>query len=70
MNEFSTKVYQPAYKNFTTLVSAGNTDGWGKAVLTLLNPGEGFLACEWTYPSALAVIGFPFISWHGTQSAL
>ncbi len=27
MKEFSTKVYQPAYENFATLVHAGNTDG-------------------------------------------
>ncbi|KAF8915874.1 pyridoxal phosphate-dependent transferase [Mucidula mucida] len=56
VKEFTDKVYQPAYKNYTTLVSAGNTDGWGRAALTLLNPGEGFLACEWTYASALASI--------------
>ncbi|KAF9055066.1 PLP-dependent transferase [Hymenopellis radicata] len=56
VKEFAGKVYQPAYNNYTTLVSAGNTDGWGRASLTLLNPGEGFLACEWTYTSALASI--------------
>jgi len=49
------KVYQPAYGNWTTLVHTGNTDGWAKSVLTLLNPGEGVLCSEWTYPSALAV---------------
>jgi len=52
--EFSTKVYQPGYKNFTTLINAGNTDGTGKAVMTLCNPGEGVLTAEWTYPSAMA----------------
>ena len=55
MQEFTTKVYKPAYTNYTTLVSAGNTDGWGRVALTLLNPGDGFLVSEWTYPSALAV---------------
>jgi aromatic amino acid aminotransferase I len=27
MYEFTTKVYQPAYEDFTTLVHTGNTDG-------------------------------------------
>jgi aspartate/methionine/tyrosine aminotransferase len=55
IQEFSEKVYQPGYKNFTTLIDAGNTDGWGRAALTLLNQGDGVLCSEWTYPSALAV---------------
>jgi aromatic amino acid aminotransferase I len=55
ITEFTTKVYQPAYKNFKTLVHTGNTDGWSKAVQTLCNPGEGILVSEWTYPSALSV---------------
>ncbi|THV08593.1 PLP-dependent transferase [Dendrothele bispora CBS 962.96] len=54
LKEFVEKVYQPAYGNWTTLIHTGNTDGWAKAVLTLLNPGEGILCSEWTYPSALA----------------
>jgi len=54
IKEFSGKVFQPAYENFTTLVHTGNTDAWSKAVLTLCNPGEGVLASEWTYPSAMA----------------
>lgn len=53
--EFTRRVYQPGYKNFTTLVHAGNTDGWSKAAMTLCNPGEGIITSEWTYPSALAV---------------
>ena len=57
-NEFTSKVYKPGYKNFATLVHAGNTDGWGKAVTTLCNPGEGVLTEEWTYPSAMAVCFF------------
>ena len=56
--EFTSKVYQPGYKNFATLVHAGNTDGWGKAVSTFCNPGEGVLTEEWTYPSAMAVCFF------------
>jgi aromatic amino acid aminotransferase I len=54
--EISTRIYKPAYANFTTLAHAGNTDGWAKSVITLCNPGEGVLCDEWTYPTALAII--------------
>ncbi|EIN10771.1 PLP-dependent transferase [Punctularia strigosozonata HHB-11173 SS5] len=54
LKEFTQKVYDPAYKNYSVLVHAGNTDGWCKAVQTLCNPGEGFLTEDWTYPSALS----------------
>lgn len=54
--EFSKTVYRPAYANFATTVHDGNTDGWGKSVTTLCNPGEGILVSEWTYPSAIATM--------------
>ncbi|KIP08349.1 hypothetical protein PHLGIDRAFT_18957 [Phlebiopsis gigantea 11061_1 CR5-6] len=54
LQEFSSKIYQPGYEDFTTLVHTGNTDGWARIVLTLCNPGEMILTEEWTYPSALA----------------
>ena len=54
MREFTARIYQPQYSDFTTLVHAGNTDAWGKALQTLCNPGEMFVTEEWTYPSALA----------------
>lgn len=54
LKEFSAKIYQPGYSDFTTLVHTGNTDGWGRVVLTLCNPGEMILTEEWTYPSAVA----------------
>lgn len=61
LQNFSATVYKPTYTDFTTLVHTGNTDGWGRVVLTLLNPhrgewkdGDKILAEEWTYPSALA----------------
>lgn len=54
ITEFTKRVYQPQYADFTTLIHAGNTDGWSKAMQTLMNPGEMFLTEEWTYPSALA----------------
>ncbi|KDR83779.1 hypothetical protein GALMADRAFT_110657 [Galerina marginata CBS 339.88] len=56
IGEFTAKVYQPGYANYATLLHAGNTDGWAKAVTTLCNPGEGVLTSEWTYPSALATM--------------
>lgn len=54
--EFTRKVYRPGYDNYTTLVHIGNTDGWVKAIMTLCNPGEGILAAEWTYPSAMSTM--------------
>jgi aromatic amino acid aminotransferase I len=57
--EFTRKVYKPGYENYATLIHIGNTDGWVKAVMTLCNPGEGILAAEWTYPSAMSVM-LPF----------
>ncbi|RDX53764.1 PLP-dependent transferase [Lentinus brumalis] len=54
INELVEKIYQPAYSDWTTLVQTGNTDGWGRAVTTLCNPGEAFITEDWTYPSALA----------------
>ncbi|KAJ7591099.1 pyridoxal phosphate-dependent transferase [Mycena floridula] len=54
--EFTTKVFQPGYSNFTTLVHAGNTDGIQKAFMTLCNPGEAIICSEWTYPSTVAAI--------------
>ncbi|KAJ3768951.1 pyridoxal phosphate-dependent transferase [Lentinula raphanica] len=54
IREFVGKVFQPAYSNWTTLVHTGNTDAWSKTVQTILNPGEGLIVSEWTYPSAMA----------------
>ncbi|KAF9462610.1 pyridoxal phosphate-dependent transferase [Collybia nuda] len=59
VKEFTRKVYQPGYDNYSTLIHIGNTDGWVKALMTLCNPGEGILAAEWTYPSALSAM-IPF----------
>lgn len=53
IKDFTGRVFQPAYEDFTTLISTGNTDGWSRAVLTLCNPGEMFITEEWTYPSAV-----------------
>ncbi len=55
IREFVEKVFLPAYGNWTTLIHTGNTDGWTKVVSTILNPGDGLIVSEWTYPSAIAV---------------
>ncbi|EGU13534.1 hypothetical protein RTG_00264 [Rhodotorula toruloides ATCC 204091] len=52
--EFTSHVYRPGTSDFRTVINAGSTDAWGKIVTTLCNPGDGVLAEEWTYPSALA----------------
>ena len=54
IKEFSAKVYQPAYENWTILLHGGNTDAWTRAILTLCNSGDFFIVEEWAYPSALA----------------
>ncbi|GAA5883335.1 hypothetical protein JCM3774_005247 [Rhodotorula dairenensis] len=52
--DFTARVYRPATSDFKTVINAGSTDAWGKIVTSLCNPGDGVLAEEWTYPSALA----------------
>ncbi|GAA5984700.1 hypothetical protein JCM5350_007921 [Sporobolomyces pararoseus] len=54
IDEFVTKVYDPGYSDFKTVINAGSTDAWSKIVTTLCEPGDGVLCEEWTYPSALA----------------
>ncbi|KAJ7507762.1 pyridoxal phosphate-dependent transferase [Mycena galericulata] len=56
VKEFSDKVFQPGYENYTVLLHAGNTDAWSKVVTTLCNPGEGVLVSKWSYPSAMATM--------------
>lgn len=54
IKDFVEKVYQPAYSDCTIMAHIGNTDGWSRVMQTVLNPGEGFLTEEWTYPSVVA----------------
>ncbi|EKM80315.1 hypothetical protein AGABI1DRAFT_113513 [Agaricus bisporus var. burnettii JB137-S8] len=54
IREIVHRIYKPAYRDWTILIHSGNTDGWGRAVMTLCDPGDVILACEWTYPSAMA----------------
>ncbi|KAL0579527.1 hypothetical protein V5O48_002456 [Marasmius crinis-equi] len=56
INEFTEKVYRPAYSNYATGIDLGNTDGIQKSILTLCNPGEGVFFGEWTYPSTINTI--------------
>ncbi|KAF8195928.1 pyridoxal phosphate-dependent transferase [Mycena galopus ATCC 62051] len=41
VKEYSDKVYDPAYENYTTLLHAGNTDAWSKVVTLYVTPGKG-----------------------------
>ena len=66
INEFTEKVFQPAYSNYSTGIDLGNTDGIFKTITTLCNPGEGVLFGEWTYPSTMSVSLDP----HATLSRL
>ncbi|KAI0278621.1 pyridoxal phosphate-dependent transferase [Russula aff. rugulosa BPL654] len=54
IREFTERIHAPAYADWTTLVDAGNTDGWSRLTKLLLNPGDTLLVEEWSYPSALA----------------
>ncbi|KAJ7276368.1 pyridoxal phosphate-dependent transferase [Mycena haematopus] len=56
VQEFSEKVYDPGYANYTTLLHAGNTDAWHKVVTSLCNHGDGVLVSKWTYPSSMAAM--------------
>ena len=53
--EFTRTLLNPAYDNWEILLNAGNTDGWGKVVRLLCEPGDFILCEEHTYPSAQAV---------------
>ncbi|KAF8574795.1 PLP-dependent transferase [Ramaria rubella] len=50
VTEFSLKVFRPLYKDCSTLMHAGNTDG---VLKVLCNPGDLILAEEWSYPSVI-----------------
>jgi aromatic amino acid aminotransferase I / 2-aminoadipate transaminase len=56
LRDFSEQVYAPAYDDFVVLADTGNTDGWTRAALTLMNSGDAFLTEEWSYPSAMASV--------------
>ncbi|KAH8824728.1 pyridoxal phosphate-dependent transferase [Flagelloscypha sp. PMI_526] len=54
LKEYTQKVLRPAYGNWINLIHVGNTCGYSTAFQTFVNPGEGVIVTEWTYPSALA----------------
>jgi aromatic amino acid aminotransferase I len=65
IREFVQRIHKPAYGNWAVLIHSGNTDGWVRAVMTLCDPGDTVLACEWTYPSVMAgsrPLGMKFVS--------
>ncbi|KAF8520678.1 pyridoxal phosphate-dependent transferase [Gautieria morchelliformis] len=53
IHNFTSKVFKPAYSDWTTLVHTGNTDGFHRSMVTFCNPGEHVLVEEWTYPSTM-----------------
>ncbi|KAG8813589.1 hypothetical protein FRC18_002391 [Serendipita sp. 400] len=54
LHDYSKRFFKPAYRDFATLVHTGNTDGWSRVIMTLLNPGDGLLMEEWTYTAAIS----------------
>ncbi|WVQ85101.1 hypothetical protein IAT38_007265 [Cryptococcus sp. DSM 104549] len=51
-HELATKLYPPAYSDYTTLMNCGSTDGWAKVCTLLLEPGDYIIVEEQIYPSA------------------
>ncbi|KAF9061386.1 pyridoxal phosphate-dependent transferase [Rhodocollybia butyracea] len=56
VHEFVERVFQPGYSKWATLIHTGNTAGFHAVVQTILNPGEGLMVSEWTYPGAMAIV--------------
>lgn len=52
--DYTARFFRPAYADFSVLVHTGNTDGWSRILMTLLNPGDGLLMEEWTYTAAIS----------------
>lgn len=51
---FTLQIFKPAYSDFRTIATSGNTDGWTKASSILCQSGEFVLTEDWTYPGALS----------------
>ncbi|KAG8812930.1 hypothetical protein FRC17_001750 [Serendipita sp. 399] len=56
LHDYSKRFFKPAYRDFTTLVHTGNTDGWSRVIMTLLNPGDGLLMEEWTFTAPITAV--------------
>ncbi|KAJ9105496.1 hypothetical protein QFC21_001867 [Naganishia friedmannii] len=53
IREFVSKVYQPAFADWDVLLNIGSTMAWSHVVFMLLEPGDGVLYEEWSYPGAM-----------------
>ncbi|GHJ84349.1 hypothetical protein NliqN6_0751 [Naganishia liquefaciens] len=53
IREFVSKVYQPAFADWDVLLNVGSTMAWSHVVFMLLEPGDGVLYEEWSYPGAM-----------------
>ncbi|KAF9399711.1 hypothetical protein BGX21_005745 [Mortierella sp. AD011] len=54
--EHVSQMHRPKYQDWDVILSAGNTDGFAKAVSMLCNRGDQILVEEWTYPAALEMM--------------
>ncbi|KIJ57164.1 hypothetical protein M422DRAFT_57580 [Sphaerobolus stellatus SS14] len=54
IRDFTEIAFTPAFGDWQTLVHSGNTDGFHRAALSLLNSGEYLITEEWSYPSAMS----------------
>ncbi|KAJ9120739.1 hypothetical protein QFC22_002670 [Naganishia vaughanmartiniae] len=54
IREFVSKVYQPAFADWDVLLNVGSTMAWNHVVFMLLEPGDGVLYEEWSYPGAMS----------------
>ncbi|KAJ9112336.1 hypothetical protein QFC19_000756 [Naganishia cerealis] len=53
IREFVAKVYQPGFGDWEVLLNIGSTMAWNHVVFMLLEPGDGVLYEEWSYPGAM-----------------
>lgn len=53
IREFVSKVYQPGFADWEVLLHVGSTMAWNHVVFMLLEPGDGVLYEEWSYPGAM-----------------
>ncbi|KAH7107058.1 PLP-dependent transferase [Auriculariales sp. MPI-PUGE-AT-0066] len=54
VHDFTERIFQPSYSDWTTFLHAGNTDALATLVDTLFDPGQGYFTEEFSYPSAQA----------------
>lgn len=54
IREFVSKIYQPGFGDWDVLLNVGATMAWNHVVYMLLEPGDGVLYEEWSYPGAMS----------------